>query len=1174
MTKFTVEQAKAISSRGEDLLLSASAGTGKTAVLIERVASLIVDDARDIDEFLIVTFTEKAAAELKTRLAGRLAKELEGDGAHIERLSSQIEKLENADISTIHSFCKRLISEKFQVIDLEPGLKAADSVVSGALISEVLDELMRKNLEKDELPLVFAAYGDVYDNYTLRNMIIALYRKAQVDSSPRAFLENMLENSGIDLIEKKALDLYSELIVAGANYLENCIHLVYSARDCADSIGAGEYADTCDNDARILETALNSIRGIVESKLFKDDVLQALIKIDEVLDGFKLHKLNSMSKSRKEEIGESEIEKFNKKRKAYNTSFQKDLEKYFMFDPESLKYDLEISFAYSRSLAEMTLEFFELYSEKKLALKLIDFDDMLHFAYDILVSEDAALSYREKYNYVFVDEYQDTSDIQDAIISRVAKLGSLFMVGDYKQSIYAFRGARPQLFLDKYKRFSSSEGAQTIELNRNFRSLPHVLDAVNQVFSKLMREDFGGIEYRKTAMLASGRDLFEQSYGSSSHKRAVLRVVDSENLKEESETSHLMGDYRSEEELLYISLIDRIKAMKSESYPVFDESKNEFVKKNYDYGDICVLMESPNKKAADIKKLFKEFGVPLSIDIEENLFDYPEITSIIDFLTAVCSPQNDIAMLSVMRSPIGAFDDDELFSLSKLPRDCYADLLREDFKTDGLEEKTEKKLSELSKRISEFRKNDGSSLREKLSVLLDECNYRYYLLGRRGGYTLHYAIDDFLSYVDEFETSTNSGLFAFVRHVKELEETGGMLVFTSKGIHDSNSVKLLSIHKSKGLQFPAVIFLDVQKKFNFSQNDAFVVSLGGELICKNVHRDKGISFKNSKFDLESERLQEEQLLEEMRKLYVALTRAEYHLELYCKADYNKLIESIQQKSVSRDFLTAKSMLEWILLSFSQDVLKINRDKGYDNLSFEIGSAWTVCESKLKERSESVLSTEKLPDVLSENFKEYDYPKIPTGRRRTVSQLKEEASEGIKLFKPAKRVKLNKNEADQVSSAGSSALSRGNAYHSFMQYYLQSKVDLTSFLEENRRICRVSDRELELIDLEDMRVFETTKLRQRIANSNRLWYEKPFVYLKDIDGEPNYIQGIIDLAFVENDEIVIVDYKTDRVRKEQDLIDRYLVQLALYAEAVQNITGLRVKEKLIYSFALGRSISLE
>lgn len=1147
---FNVEQREAIFDRGRDLLVSASAGTGKTAVLIERVCTLILEDGASIDEFLIVTFTEAAARELKTRIYDRLQRALEEESGNLKHLSTQISLLPSANISTIHGFCKRLIEENVTLLGIEPDVRVADNSEMSSLQEESFAQAIEEAESREEMLPAILAFSQAYSDDALREIVMNIFREAAGSKDPVLFLESAMQKTLADY------DVLSEIKVHALLDLERILAHKESYYRLAEASGFDKYLETAKRDLAVFFS--------VEELLKETDALspEAYQGIHRLLQTHNFEAMPAARGKGKDLIDPETAAAFKEERDAIKKLGSQLAKHYFMFSYEQLERDMENAKALSVSLLKLTSLFTNKYAEKKRKSNLIDFDDMQHFALKVLDDQDVRETYQSQLKYLFIDEFQDTSDVQDAIITRLkSDRNYLFIVGDYKQSIYAFRKARPELFLQKYDAFAASEKAKTIELNENFRSMPRVLGSVNDVFEHLMSKSYGGIDYAKTAMLKSGKKIADPAhYG----QKTYLRFLDTDWMKQlisEDETL-------SSEELALKAIIRRIKEIPKETYPVFDEAGKLIEERQFSYGDICILSRSPNRKAAWIKKVFEDHGIPLSIDIEENLFEVPEILVLIDFLNLVSNPKNDMALLSVMRSAIGQFTDDELFVLSNFERRYYADFLHESFAKDSKNENGEPipqailaKLSSLNEKLERFRKQDYLSVRHRLGDLMQESKYLYHCLGKRGAYSIYHALQDFLAYVDAFERSGKYGLYRLLEHFDEMRKRGGVLMYQSKMQNESESVKLLSIHKSKGLQFKYVILLDMQKSFNKSHSDMTLISDQWGLVSKNVYREQGIKHSNPKFYIEKNKKLALETLEEMRLLYVAMTRAEHRLELFAKVKLEPYTLK-HFKASERALLDSDSYLSWILHALSFHGILAEGIGVPEEKSFAINENWMYfiddLGAALNAQDEPELSEkdESLSQILH-SFIAIDYPEMKGVSRKTVSQLKERENRKAKLTGRA--------------SGGEGGTERGNAYHKFMHLFLKSRLDPEAFLALNRERCYLTEEELQRIELSRIQTFCEQELYQRILDSKQVWTEKPFVYKKEIDGEQYHLQGIIDLAFLDRDDkLVVVDFKTDRLREEKAFLERYGLQLELYSEAIAKISGYEVKESLIYSFEIQKS----
>lgn len=1006
--KFTPNQQHAIESRGKDLLISASAGTGKTAVLIERVYRLISEDGIDISRILVVTYTEKAARELKSRLASKLSLAIEEqpDKAHL--LEEQLEKIEWSDISTIHSFCKKIAVQNFNISKIDPSARVLDEAERAILLNDAMEAVIREELNSSQPEAALFAYSNLTDTKKLRRLLFDLYEKAASYDEPRFFFEKMLAVSQ-------------------------------------------------------------------ESPL-------------------------------------------------------------------------------STSLLSLALRMTQKYKARKLENKLMDFDDMQYYALAALEDEAVRASYRDAYDYVFVDEYQDTSFVQDRLIGFIAKPASLFIVGDYKQSIYGFRNARPELFLQKYSSYQGAANAECIRLNENFRSEIQVIDAVNEVFSKIMTKDFGGLDYTAEAQL-----IFPEKEGAAlssssdigQDKRSRINFIDKDDGREDG--AHPQEDYA------YFCLIRRIQDLK-EQY-------------GYSYDDICVLMRSPNTDARRIKRLFEEQGLSLSIDIDDDVLLFPEIKTLMDYLKIAVNPFDDEALIATLRSPIGRMDDDELFELSQVKKELrlsyYADFF--DILDDVvlLNEELLSKLRLFYARLKRFRNDENTLLRDRLQTVIDEADYLHYLLGRRAKENLQASLFEFLDYIYEFEKANGSNIHLFVENYGDVLFSGKNLKGKPSVKQATESVKLLSIHKSKGLQFKLVILFGAEKDFtrtkpNEMEYRDYAFDEEGRLQLNLIEREKGVDRQNPLIEEAKLRHKYRERLEEQRLFYVALTRAEVKLEIMIRGreeEFKKNILDFEKAEANPGL--AKSYADWLI--YALDFSRVyDFDFSDKNKTLVFGNNWefaviTAGTTTPKGGAEGAEDSPTEGDEEGLTFKEQVYPSIHLPIRRSVTSLKQ----GFK-----------REDFDyHVSTLSKDATRRGTVYHSFMQHFVLNAGTVEEFLKLNEKRGYLSEEDLELIDMEKIRTFAYHPLFGRIKKAKKVWREKAFIYQTEIDGKKTQIQGIMDLAFLEKKSLVILDYKSDRLKRAEDFIALYKTQLDIYAEALTSITGLEVSQKLIYSFELGELIEI-
>lgn len=1133
MINWKKEQLIAIEEINKDVLVSASAGTGKTAVLIERASRMILDKRISVSKLLILTFTEKAASELKTRLEENLKSALSqtDDSDFKEYIESQINKIQISDVSTIHAFCKRVISENFYVINQDPALEIIDQSEISKLQKKAFKNCYDRIKFYSKYSDVLIALSKNINKEKLEDTIIEMNSLYSSLSNPSGKIEESIEY----LSEK--IENFDELdfVVAFKMRLNK---ILSSKLSLIDEILA------------MLENSLKHEEKIASLiSLFKKDKELLNLLCDNVNDfdfkaNIKFPRYPSISKEIKAEaVIDYELLKSN--RDSYKNIINDNFENLYFFRKEDHKKNYEIAREQAKDFLYVLKIFREEFTKVKLENLSLDFDDLQEKAAIILQSPEINKKYRERFEYIFIDEYQDTSQQQEEIINLIKRDDRLFMVGDYKQSIYSFRNTDPKYFLEKYKEFLSSKGEKTlVKLNENFRTHPDILNFTNSVFFKLMTENFGGLDYKNEASLISGRDDFKLS------AKPVINMMYSKEVDELDE--ELM--YEDKFSIKLYPLVLRVKKLLTREIYDTKEKKNRKIK----LSDISILMRSPNKDSKKMKRFFAKYGIDLNINTEENLLEIYSVKLIIDFLIICDNPLNDKEVLSVMRSFLFEFEDEELLEFAKDSK-VYMWHRIKDYISINKDSRLSKKLYEFVLEVENFRKKAHIPLAKRLDKLIRVKDLNAMLKTMDLENIEVNALNSFVEYLYKFSEKNESSLSFFVKHIKEMISSSSEIMFSSPLKNTKNSVNLLSIHRSKGLEFPVVILFELEKNFNSrSGNSNMIYSKENALSMQTFNIDLWYRIKHLQY-LHVENIEKfQQKLEEIRIFYVAMTRAVYHFELFLSFD------SKENKGKSQNYQELKSYGEWLdnifaLESMAQD---INFDEEIENDVF-ISRKINIEDEIEKLKS---ISEKKEIDFEFTNFEEeFDFKVKNLKQRAGVSTLleklnKEERPPSIKFY------------ASRAYSK-SDALKKGNAYHKFMEHYIDSSMSLEKFWNFALSKNLLKKEELEFIDIKKLEEFENSNLKKRIDKAEIIWKEKEFIYNTKIEDDEYMLQGVIDLAFVEKGEIVLLDYKTDRDFRKSTMVERYKFQIDSYSAALESLTGLKVKERYIYSFEGGSIIDI-
>ena len=1231
--KWTEEQQKVISLRDRNILVSAAAGSGKTAVLVERILSKITDPEApvDIDRLLIMTFTRAAAGEMKERISSAIESALyeDPDNEHLQRQSTL---LHTAQITTIDGFCAYIIRNYFHLIGLDPGYRTADEgelkLLREDVTGKLLEDYYSEKQEKYEKFVECFASGK--DDEALGGMIQKLYEMAMSNPFPEEWLDACLDDYKIEtteeLRETKCIKL---LWKAAVDELETAEHLAREARKLCDAPdGPNLYGEALDSD-------LLFIRKLKKTAEERDyNVLAQLLEKPSFarLSGKKMPEADEQKKQRIKELREEEKE------------ILRELgQKYFQGTEEEILDMLKCSREPLEMLVELTRQFAERFGKAKREKNILDFTDMEHFALKILMKKEdgqmqmsqAAIELSEKYEEVLVDEYQDSNLVQELLTTAVSgwvnQRKNIFMVGDVKQSIYRFRLARPELFMEKYKSYSVEDGEeQRIDLHKNFRSRAQVLESVNFIFRQIMGENLGGIAYDKDAALYPGADF--PAGGSREFVKTEVLLVEKDGAELEEEA----GDQNAQE-LEALAIAQRIQGMVGRE-EIVDKKTGKY--RPVEYGDIVILLRSAYGWSETFREVLASQGIPVYCTSRTGYFSALEIITVLNYLKVCDNPLQDIPLTGVLRSPMVGCTSQELAQIRVLyPQGLLWDSVEQYVKSreegyDAAEKPLMEKLQKFLELLEKVRNMATyTPVHQLILFILKETGYGNYARALPGGEQRYANLSMLVEKAMAYEKTSYRGLFNFVRYIEQLqayEVDYGEVNLAGAG---STAVEIMTIHKSKGLEFPVVFAAGMGKQFNFQDLNARLLihpelGLGTDAILP----EKRIIASSLNKQMVRRELLKESLGEELRVLYVAMTRAKEKLILTgAVGKLDKRIPSLAgfleeegQVLPLGVRLKARNYWDFVLPAlarhrsmtelFGEYGVPMHRIEGFydapadfnirkitlhqmteEEILLQTGNQ--MQEEVLKNWDPEQIYDAKVREEIEERFS-YVYPfryleEIPV--KVSVSELKKRGwqdNEVLRMVPEDTEVEAEMPVPGFMKASGEEyrGAARGTAYHRVMECldYLQVETDeqLKKQLERLVEGQKLSEQERDCIRILDIRRFVDSGLGQRMKNAavqRRLYREQPFVIqrsaavLDDLwQGETVLVQGIIDAYFVEDGEIVLVDYKTDRVRRgqEQKLIDLYHVQLEDYAQALERMTGKKVKEKIIYSFTLQKEIVLQ
>ena len=1184
--KWTEEQQKVIDTRDRNILVSAAAGSGKTAVLVARILALVTDPAHpvDIDRLLIVTFTNAAAGEMRQRIRDALEARAEEapENAHLQR---QLVLIHNAQITTIHSFCLQVLRSHFHMIGLDPGFRIADEGEMLLLRQDVLKETLEEayelgagevhTTETEEFHQLLEQLAPGKDDQAVQNALLQVYQFSLGQPWPDEWLAGCrMAYCRPDKEETPPEPDWVRFVVKDTKRVLADVReeILYAITLCQAEHGPYMYEKAMQDDLAMVEAlqAADSYRELAKAFAVSGTYTRLSTKKDE-----------SVSKEQKEQVQEL--------RAGIKDALASVRVQYFYDRPEALEETFYASGVVVRALTRLVERFMEKLTEKKREKNVLDFSDLEHLALEILVVHDetgiqaspAALEYAEQFEEIMIDEYQDSNLVQELILNSVAGRGrgeaNRFMVGDVKQSIYRFRLACPELFLEKYQTYRELENACRIDLHKNFRSRSEVLDGVNEIFRQIMTENLGGIVYDKDAMLYPGA-VFALDSGEARRLPEFLLLDPEDQDKQEAE-ARLVGM--------------QIQQMVG-SFPVWDAKRSAY--RPMAYRDIVILLRTVSGWAETFGEVLSDMGIPCFTGSQKGYFSAVEVRTVLAYLEVLDNPVQDIPLAAVMRSPIGGFSDEALAKLRSASEErrfydcCTA------YRDNGENAALRLALDTFFRQMEYFREKAAyTPIHLLLWEILDVTGYGAYAAALPAGRQRKANLDMLVEKAIAYEATSYRGLYHFIRYIESLKRYEVDYGEASLGTESDDTVRIMSIHKSKGLEFPVVFVSGLGKQFNETE-------LRGRLA---LHSSFGIGcdYVDTTLRLRQPSLLKkviqktsalENLGEELRILYVAMTRAKEKLILTgAVPNASQKLEAWQtlnvraMETLSYSTLTkASSYLDWVLPALLQHsgkdcfLLRVlsAEDLLEESKEAKASDLWRVLEHP-KEEPEARRYLERVFSA------EYPYEqeqaisgKVSVTELKKQTQLPEE-HEGLELY-PMKESKgtVPRFRAAETTMPGSM---RGTIYHTFMENLDFHKKDvLETQLEEWIKCGKMTRDEAAAVRISDIRRFLESDIglrMERAEEGGRLHREQPFVL-----GVPAHeirscwqseelvlVQGIIDAWFEEDDGIVIVDYKTDRVRTMQTLAGRYHIQLEAYAKAVARLTGKTVKECGIYSFCLGR-----
>lgn len=1230
---FTPTQQKVIELHNRNILVSAAAGSGKTAVLVERIIQMVCNEEKpvDIDRLLIVTFTNAAATEMRERIAAGIAQKLL-ENPESEHIQKQSTLLHNAQITTIDSFCLFIIRNHFNEIGLDPAFRVADEGEVRLLQQDTLKELL-----EDAYALGDENFHDCVEFFcpggresVLEQHILNLSKYAASFPWPEEWLQQRkCDYQAADVASLVASDYGQYLFGYLKNILVGCVDKITQVEKlCLEPDGPYMYGELVEQEKESLQ------------KLLTCESLEELaVRMPAVTFGRLPSKKDDSVSAVKRELAKE-------LRSEVKEVLQKESDTFFLTPLELAAKQGNECAAPVATLIDLVLDFDERMHQKKQEKKLVDFSDMEHYALDILWDRDGeelapsavAKEYRQYFHEVLIDEYQDSNNVQEFLLMAVSgeEDGNYnrFMVGDVKQSIYKFRLACPDLFLEKYKTYQDFRQGdavcQRIDLSQNFRSRSQVVDSVNQVFSRMMSEQIGGIVYDDKAALYAGA-----SYPKNAACGSELLLV--------SKPAKDMDMDAKEAEALAIA--QKIKELKR-SFQVTDKATGAL--RPVKYSDMVILLRTNSGWDEPFKKTLETEGIPVFISSKTGYFAANEVQELLQLLRVLDNPRQDIPLFGVMKSLFGGFNDEEVALIRGQQKKVtlyeamcsFASGVATEAEGSGdpeaivdekavnsmlvdendIQHKTlQEKIKKFLYKIDNYRNLAVyMPIRELLERIVEDYDYLNYVTAMPAGSKRKANVEMLFTKASDFEKTSYFGLFHFVRYIEQLERYD--VDYGEADMMDENAdvLRIMSIHKSKGLEFPVTFVSGLAKRFNMQDvNQSLVVDMNMGLACDYVDAKRRMKNKGLRRQVLSRKMKEENMAEEIRILYVALTRAKEKLIMTGVMDNAAAKWEAYQASGAEhlsylDFMEAGSYLDFLMPIMNKTEIEVSVLDAEELLGEEMRE-----QIGLFHKKEALLECKNWADTtslaeLQERFAyRYPYENLATlYTKTTVSELKiaamaEKDEAAFHTFEEKEVVPyIPRFRKDEEEVSGTM---RGNAFHRAMELVNMEELLGSQFAEfptAYKAFVQGLDKKLLADRLHEFLIGEVSTLRlkqeyldalneRKIVNflaselgyrmwaalrRNELYREQPFVLgvgaqrLNEAfpEDEKVLIQGIIDVFFIEDGEIVLLDYKTDVIQSMEELWNRYATQLDYYGEALERLMALPVKEKVLYSFYLEQS----
>ena len=1106
-----------------------------------------------------------------------------------ENLQKQIILLNKASISTIHSFCLDVIKNNFYEIDVSANTRIADDSEILLLQQEVIDDLFEEKYEEEDSNFIklIKTYTKYNQDEVLKDLILRVYSYIQASPFPEEWLEEQIEKLNIGDGTNFSDTVWGKIITENANQiLEDSILKLQNIRTKMTRF------PELDKFTAKIEDDIDKYTYIQNNLSDWDTAVEAINTLKNAM-WTKDQKITNDLKDEAKDVRESTKDEFKKVKKLMNCSSEEAVQ------------DIKYMYPILKMLKDLILEFSQKFYQRKREKNIMDFSDMEHLALKILVKKDEngnivkseiAKKYENKFEEIAIDEYQDSNLVQEYILTSVSRGNNIFMVGDVKQSIYKFRQARPKLFLDKYDSYKLEPvngEDRKIQLFKNFRSRSNILDFTNLVFEDIMSRELGNIEYNQDEYLNLGANFEEiqnQDY------KTELEILD---LSEENDDIWKTDEEETEEEqekvedvVLEARFVARkIKELIDSKYQIIDKKTG---RRDIQYKDIAILLRTSSGVANVYEKEISELEIPVYSDSSSQYLQSVEIETIMSLLRIINNPMQDIPLVTVMRSPIGNFTDNELIEIRMADRNSsfYEALLKSDL------EKAHRFLSLLK----ELREDEEyMTLDEWIWNIYTKTGYMNYVNLMPNGALRVSNLRMLFERAKQYEEASFKGLYNFINFIDKIKFNQEDLKAAKIIGENENVVRIMTIHKSKGLEFPVVILAGVGKQFNFRDlNGKILLDQDLGMGPQYIDSDRYIEFKTLAKKALAIKAKNEAISEEMRILYVALTRAKEKLiivgrqkdvnkkmsekqkllEIYSTIDDNKINPYLLQKY--------KTYLDWLELIYLKEGVANTKNLFTVNINKREKTSVKI-ENEVEDISEKIIKEsnknndeqekEKIKEILNWQYKHQSIEGIPT--KTSVSKLKEKREQEVQITQEPKFI----NEEAKTKLTGAQ---KGTLIHLCLQKMKETEEynleKITELIEELKDKEIITEIEVQNIDQEKLLEYTNSQLWTELKQAKEIHKEHPFyinikasrIYnqINKEDDEDILVQGVIDLFFIDKDDkLILVDYKTDYVQNENELVEEYKGQLDLYKEALEQSLNKKVDKMCIYSVYLNKLIEI-